>query len=128
MKKWILLIVLASSFSAYAQQAKAIAGTKTNTTTTTSNVSVSVSDDDSNYAFAASFDKQKTSSAKKEIVTIFGEPTTEGKYFVWRKGENLEIKLREGRVSIEFEKGDQKLYDKVKSLGDSVSEVIGSKK
>ena len=56
MKKWILLIVLAGSFSAHAQQAKA----KTNTTTTHSKTSVNVSDSDEIYSYSAIFDLDKS--------------------------------------------------------------------
>ena len=43
-------------------------------------------------------------------------------------GEKLEIKVREGKITIEFEKGSTALYEKVKHLGESISETVGSKK
>ena len=62
-----------------------------------------------------------------EIEKAFGKPTTEGKNYVWREGDSLEIKAREGKISIEFDKGSTKLYEKVKKLGESISAVVGEK-
>lgn len=124
MKKWILLIVLAGSFSAHAQQAKA----KTNTTTTHSKTSVNVSDSDEIYSYSAIFDLDKSKKVINEIEQVFGKGKKEGNYTTWRDGEKLEIKAREGKITIEFEKGSTVLYEKVKQLGESISETVGSKK
>ena len=69
MKKWILLIVLAGSFSAHAQQVKA----KTNTTTTHSKTAVNVSDSDEIYYYSAIFDLDKSKKAINEIEKVFGK-------------------------------------------------------
>ena len=124
MKKWILLIVLAGSFSAHAQQVKA----KTNTTTTHSKTAVNVSDSDEIYSYSAIFDLDKSKKAINEIEKVFGQGKKEGNYTTWRDGEKLEIKVREGKITIEFEKGSTALYEKVKHLGESISETVGSKK
>jgi len=86
-----------------------------------------VSDSNEIYSYSAIFDKPKSANAIKEIEKAFGKPITEGKNYVWREGEFLEIKAREGKVTIEFEKGSTKQYEKVKELGESISAVIGGK-
>lgn len=127
MKKIILIIAVFCTGLAYGQIAKSYAKAKTSSSTTHSNVSVNVSDSNEVYSYSAIFDKPKSANAIKEIEKAFGKPITEGKNYVWREGESLEIKAREGKVTIEFEKGSTKQYEKVKELGESISAVIGGK-
>lgn len=127
MKKIILIVSVFCTGLAYGQTAKSYVTSKTSGSTTHSNVSVSVSDSNEVYSYSAIFDKPKSANAIKEIEKVFGKPITEGKNYVWREGNSLEIKAREGKVSIEFEKGSTKLYEKVKELGESISAVIGEK-
>ncbi|WP_413533923.1 hypothetical protein [Empedobacter brevis] len=87
-----------------------------------------MSDSNEVYSYSAIFDKQNSKTALKEIEKAFGKPMIEGKNYVWREGNSLEIKAREGKVTIEFEKGSTKLYEKVKELGESISAVVGNKK
>lgn len=127
MKKIILIVAVFCTGLAYGQIAKSHAKARTSGSTTHSNVSVSVSDSNEIYSYSAIFDKPKSANAIKEIEKAFGKPITEGKNYVWREGEFLEIKAREGKVTIEFEKGSTKQYEKVKELGESISAVIGGK-
>ena len=128
MKKLTLIgAILLTAFTCNAQTATAFSKAKSSGSTTHSNVSVSVSDSNEVYSYSAIFDKPKSKAAINEIEKSFGKPTTEGKNYVWREGESLEIKAREGKISIEFEKGSTKLYEKVKELGESISVVVGEK-
>lgn len=92
-----------------------------------SNVSVSVSDSNEVYSYSAIFDRSKSAKAIKEIEKTFGKPIIEGKNYVWRESDVLEIKAREGRVTIELEKGSTKLYEKVRNMGKAIAEVVGKK-
>ncbi|MDM1072810.1 hypothetical protein HX001_09925 [Empedobacter brevis] len=128
MKKIILIgTVLLVSLACQGQTAKSYTKSKTSGATTHSSVSVSVSDSNEIYSYSAIFDKPYTKDAVKEIEKVFGKPKTEGKNFVWREGEDLEIKAREGKISMEFEKGSTALYEKVKNLGEAISAIVGEK-
>ena len=127
MKKTLFIAITLTALSCNGQTAKSHAVAKTSGSTTHSNVSVSVSDSNEIYSYSTIFDKPKSANAIKEIEKIFGKPTTEGKNYVWREGDSLEIKAREGKISIEFEKGSTKLYEKVKELGESISAIVGEK-
>ncbi|HAR72712.1 MULTISPECIES: hypothetical protein [unclassified Empedobacter] len=128
MKKILLIgAILITAFTCQAQTATAVTKTKTSGTTTHSTVSINVSDSNEVYSYSAIFDKPKSKAAISEIEKAFGKPTTEGKNYVWREGDSLEIKAREGKISIEFDKGSTKLYEKVKKLGESISAVVGEK-
>lgn len=127
MKKTLFIAITLIALACNGQTAKSHAVAKTSGSTTHSNVSVSVSDSNEIYSYSAIFDKPKSANAIKEIEKIFGKPTTEGKNYVWREGDSLEIKAREGKISIEFEKGSTKLYEKVKELGESISAIVGEK-
>ena len=128
MKKLTLIgAILLTAFTCNAQTATAFSKAKSSGSTTHSNTSINVSDSDEVYSYSAIFDKPKSKAAINEIEKSFGKPTTEGKNYVWREGESLEIKAREGKISIEFEKGSTKLYEKVKELGESISVVVGEK-
>ena len=127
MKKTLFIVITLTALACNGQTAKSHAVSKSSGSTTHSNVSVSVSDSNEVYSYSAIFDKPKSKAAINEIEKAFGKPTTEGKNYVWREGESLEIKAREGKISIEFEKGSTKLYDKVKELGESISAVVGEK-
>ncbi len=127
MKKTLFIVIILTALACNGQTAKSHAVSKSSGSTTHSNVSVSVSDSNEVYSYSAIFDKPKSKAAINEIEKAFGKPTTEGKNYVWREGESLEIKAREGKISIEFEKGSTKLYEKVKELGESISAVVGEK-
>ncbi|WP_282628529.1 hypothetical protein [Empedobacter sedimenti] len=128
MKKLTLIgAILLTAFTCNAQTATAFSKAKSSGSTTHSNTSINVSDSNEVYSYSAIFDKPKSKAAINEIEKAFGKPTTEGKNYVWREGDSLEIKAREGKISIEFEKGSTKLYEKVKELGESISAVVGEK-
>jgi len=127
MKKTLFIAITLIAFACNGQTAKSQSVSKNSSSTTHSNVSVSVSDSNEVYSYSAIFDKPKSANAIKEIGKVFGKPVTEGKNYVWREGDPLEIKAREGKITIEFEKGSTKLYEKVKELGESISAVVGEK-
>ena len=127
MKKTLFIAITLSALACNGQTAKSHAVAKSSGSTTHSNVSVSVSDSNEVYSYSAIFDKPKSANAIKEIGKVFGKPVTEGKNYVWKEGDSLEIKAREGKITIEFEKGSTKLYEKVKELGESISAVVGEK-
>ena len=128
MKKILLIgAILITAFTCQAQTATAVTKTKTSGTTTHSTVSINVSDSNEVYSYSAIFDKPKSKDAIHEIEKVFGKGQKEGNYNVWRNGEALEIKAREGKITIEFEKGSSALFEKVKTLGESISAVVGKK-
>lgn len=127
MKKIILIAVVFCASLVNGQTATSYASSKTSSSTTHSNVSVSVSDSNEVYSYSAIFDRSKSAKAIKEIEKTFGKPIIEGKNYVWRERDVLEIKAREGRVTIELEKGSTKLYEKVKNIGKAIAEVVGKK-
>lgn len=127
MKKTLFIAITLIAFACNGQIAKSQSVSKNSSSTTHSNVSVSVSDSNEVYLYSAIFDKPKSKAAINEIEKAFGKPTTEGKNYVWREGESLEIRAGEGKVTIEFEKGSTKQYENVKELGESISAVVGEK-
>ena len=128
MKKLTLIgAILLTAFTCNAQTATAFSKAKSSGSTTHFNTSINVSDSNEVYSYSAIFDKPKSKAAINEIEKAFGKPTTEGKNYVWREGESLEIKAREGKITIEFEKGSSALFEKVKTLGESISAVVGKK-
>ena len=127
MKKTLFIAITLIAFACNQQTVKSQSVSKNSSSTTHSNVSVSVSDSNEVYSYSAIFDKPKSANAIKEIGKVFVKPVTEGKNYVWREGDSLEIKAREGKITIEFEKGSTKLYEKVKELGESISAVVGEK-
>ena len=128
MKKLTLIgAILLTAFTCNAQTATAFSKAKSSGSTTHSNTSINVSDSDEVYSYSAIFDKPKSKDAIHEIEKVFGKGQNEGNYNVWRNGEALEIKAREGEITIEFEKGSSALFEKVKTLGESISAVVGKK-
>ncbi len=127
MKKLFTLVILVTLVSCHAQEAKGYAQAQTKGTTTRSNTSVSVSDSNETYSYSAMFDKSKTKETISEIEKAFGKSQKEGHNYVWRDGDILEIRAREGKISIEFDKGSTEIYTKVKNLGEEISAVINGK-
>lgn len=127
MKKTLFIAITLIAFACNGQTAKSQSVSKNSSSTTHSNVWVSVSDSNEVYSYSAIFDKPKSANAIKEIGKVFVKPVTEGKNYVWREGDSLEINAREGKITIQFEKGSTKLYEKVKKLGESISAVVGEK-
>lgn len=127
MKKIILIAVVFCTSLVNGQTATSYASSKTSSSTTHSNVSISVSDSNEVYSYSVIFDRSKSAKAIKEIEKTFGKPIIEGKNYVWRESDVLEIKAREGRVTIELEKGSTKLYEKVRNMGIAIAEVVGEK-
>jgi hypothetical protein len=126
MKKLILLSTLL--FTTFACQGQSAKSSASSTSTTSSRTSVSVSDSNEVYSYSAIFDRPKSNDAIKEIEKVFGKPVSEGKNMVWREGDSLEIKARDGKIAIEFVKGSTELYEKVKKLGESISKIVNEKK
>ena len=127
MKKTLFIAITLIAFACNQQTVKSQSVSKNSSSTTHSNVWVSVSDSNEVYSYSAIFDKPKSANAIKEIGKVFVKPVTEGKNYVWREGDSLEINAREGKITIQFEKGSTKLYEKVKKLGESISAVVGEK-
>ena len=111
MKKLTLIgAILLTAFTCNAQTATAFSKAKSSGSTTHSNTSINVSDSDEVYSYSAIFDKPKSKETIYEIEKVFGKGQKEGNYNVWRNGEALEIKAREGEITIEFEKGSSALF------------------
>lgn len=99
-------------------------------TTTNSNLSISVSEKNSSYDYTASFDNEKTDKVRKEILKELGQPGNNStRTFLW-EGKDYSVQLKQGKVSIEFEKGTttKSTQMKLKALGETISETLGSPK
>jgi len=138
MKKIILVAMLSLSFFANAQTATASANGTTaiaKSSTKSTKTSVSVSDSDSSYSLHASFDSWKKEKLQKLLAENLDKNlliSTE-KSMIWKKENNGEtaysftLTNEKLKVSIDKDLVSKSNFEKLKKLGEEISETLTEK-
>lgn len=140
MKIILIITLLILSTLAQAQTAEAKAGNttavakkpSTQTKTTKSSSSVSISDSDNYYSLLASFDANKNKKVENLLSDNLDNSllSTESGSKIWKKDSDgqtaYSFVLRDGKLkaSIDKELVSKETFEKLKALGDKISETI----
>ena len=138
MKKIILLTMLSLSFFANAQTATASANGTTaiaKSSTKSTKTSVSVSDSDSSYSLHASFDSWKKEKLQKLLAENLDKSllTSTEKSMIWKKENDSEtaysftLTNEKLKVSIDKDLVSKSTIEKLKKLGEEISETLTEK-